>query len=70
MTAAAERLLHWTPRVLTLLVAAFTGVFALDVFEGAVPAWRVALALRLPLVPTFPVLLSGRRRTSPPRRAG
>ena len=57
MNGAAKRLLYWTPRVLGIAFAAFIGIFAVDVFQKGVPAWQVALALLMHLLPTFLVLL-------------
>jgi hypothetical protein len=56
MNGAAKRLLYWTPRVLGISFAAFIGIFAVDVFHEGVPAWQVALALLMHLLPTFLVL--------------
>jgi len=57
MNRAAKRLLHWTPRVLCIVFAAFISIFAVDVFQKGVPIWQVALALLMHLLPTFLVLL-------------
>jgi hypothetical protein len=57
MNGSAKRLLYWTPRVLGISFAAFTGIFAVDVFQEGGPAWKVALALLIHLLPTFLVLL-------------
>jgi len=54
---AARRLLYWAPRALSILFAAFIAIFALDVFQKGVPAWQVALALLMHLLPSFLVLL-------------
>jgi hypothetical protein len=47
-----ERLLHWTPRILGLLFAAFIGVFALDVFGEGDTFWQTILALTTHLTPS------------------
>jgi hypothetical protein len=57
MRRTIERLLHWTPRVLGLLFAAFLSVFALDVFGEGYTFWQTILALAMHLIPTV-VLLS------------
>ena len=57
MNEAARRLLYWAPRALSILFAAFIAIFALDVFQKGVPAWQVALALLMHLLPSFLVLL-------------
>jgi hypothetical protein len=57
MNGAAKRTLYWTPRVLCIAFAAFIAIFAMDVFQEGVPAWQVAVALLMHLLPTFVVLL-------------
>ncbi|HVN76881.1 MAG TPA: hypothetical protein VMT19_11225 [Thermoanaerobaculaceae bacterium] len=52
MNKLAGRLLYWTPRVLCIAFAAFTSIFALDVFQKGVPVWQVALALLMHLLPS------------------
>lgn len=52
----AGRLLYWTPRIFGLLYAAFTSVFALDVFGEGYTFWRTILALMMHLIPTAVVL--------------
>jgi hypothetical protein len=51
-------LLHWTPRILGLLFAAFVSVFALDVFGEGLTFWKTALALVMHLIPTAVVLVA------------
>jgi len=57
VNGAAWRLLYWAPRTLSIVFAAFIAIFALDVFQKVVPAWQVALALLMHLLPSFLVLL-------------
>ena len=56
MRRTIERLLHWTPRILGLLFAAFVSVFALDVFGEGYTFWQTILALTMHLIPTAVVL--------------
>jgi hypothetical protein len=56
MTPRVRRLLFWTPRVATLLFAAFVGLFALDVFGAGYDLWGTLLALLLHLLPVFGLL--------------
>ena len=56
MRRTIERLLHWTPRILGLLFAAFLSVFALDVFGEGYTFWQTILALTMHLIPTAVVL--------------
>lgn len=48
-------ILRWSPRLLSLLFAAFIGMFALDVFSGPW-RWAALLAFAIHLVPAFVVL--------------
>ena len=57
MTATWERFLFWTPRVLSVLFAAFLGIFAADVFDETQGFWSTALALFLHLIPSGLILL-------------
>ena len=56
MPTATERWLHWAPRVIGLLFAAFLSVFALDVFDEGHGFWKTLLALAIHLVPAAVVL--------------
>jgi hypothetical protein len=58
MGPAARRWVFWTPRVLTILFAAFTSIFALDVFDQHYAPARLILALGMHLVPTFLVIVA------------
>jgi hypothetical protein len=56
MRRAIERLLHWTPRVLGLLFAAFVSVFALDGVGTGNTFWQTILTLTTTLIPTAVIL--------------
>lgn len=56
MPRTTEGLLHWTPRLLGLLFAAFVSVFALDVFSEGDLSWRMIVDLAMHLLPTALVL--------------
>jgi hypothetical protein len=45
--------IHWTPRVLTILFALFISMFAMDVFGEGRGFWETALALLMHLIPTI-----------------
>jgi hypothetical protein len=49
-------LLLWTPRVLAIALAAWLGVFALDVFGEVNGLWNTAIALFMHLVPALCVV--------------
>jgi len=48
---------YWAPRILSLLFAGFTGLFALDVFQGHPSPGEALVALLMHLIPTGIVLL-------------
>ena len=47
-----KRLLFWSPRILGILFAVFTSLFALDVFEAGYGLGETVLALLMHLIPT------------------
>ena len=49
----SDKILHWAPRVLGIVLAAFISIFALDVFGEGYGFWGTLLALIMHLVPTF-----------------
>ena len=57
MTHTWERWLFWTPRLLSILFAAFLGVFAADAFSESRGPWSTAAGLILHLVPSAAILL-------------
>jgi len=57
MTTALDRILTWAPRVLTIGVAAFLSIFALDVFSEGRPFGWTLVALAMHLLPSVLVLL-------------
>lgn len=57
MQKSTRAILFWTPRILTIVYAAFISLFALDVFGGGLGLWRTLLALILHLVPTFLIII-------------
>ena len=52
MKVVTKQFLYWTPRVLTLLFAAFITLFAFDVFSESNGFWETALGLCIHLIPT------------------
>ena len=56
MKPVVKRILYWSPRVLTILVALFLSLFALDVFEEGRGIGETIIALLIHLVPTWIVL--------------
>jgi hypothetical protein len=56
MRPTPARLLHWTPRILGILFAAFVSAFALDVFSEGYTFRQTIVALAMHLIPTAVVL--------------
>ena len=52
MKRTTKHALFWSPRVLSILFAAFISVFAMDVFGEGYGFWQTCLALLMHLVPT------------------
>ena len=57
MTNGRKKLLFWTPRIICIVFALFTSVFAFDVFSEGRGFWETILALVMHLVPTAVILL-------------
>jgi hypothetical protein len=53
MKQSTKKILYWSPRILCILFALFTSIFAFDVFEGQHPFGEILLALFMHLIPTF-----------------
>jgi hypothetical protein len=53
-----EQVLFWTPRVLSMLFAAFLSLFALDVFSEGYSVGEAILALLIHLIPTYLVVIA------------
>ena len=51
MNQSVKQSLFWTPRILSILFAAFLSLFALDVFGEGLGLWRTILALLIHLAP-------------------
>lgn len=51
-----KRLLYWSPRVLSIGLAAFLSLFALDVFNEPQGFWLTGLALMIHLAPALLVV--------------
>ena len=52
MNKTTKQFLYWSPRVICILFALFTTIFALDVFGEVSNFWRTLLALLMHLIPT------------------
>ena len=57
MKKTTKQIIIWAPRVLTVLFALFTSIFALDVFDEGSGLWKTLLALLMHLIPTFLIVL-------------
>jgi len=54
MKKKINKYLYWTPRILSLVFAAFLVIFSFDVFEEGLGFWQTALAF---FIHNIPVLL-------------
>ena len=52
-----QHLLHWTPRVMGILFAAFLSLFALDVFGVGLSFWDSIRAFLIHLAPVYVVVI-------------
>lgn len=52
-----NKILHWTPRVLSIIMILFVSIFALDIFGESYSFWVTIWALLMHLVPTFLLIL-------------
>ena len=57
MSDTGTRLLFWTPRAASILLATFLVVFAADVFTETRGFWATVVALAMHLIPSAVVLL-------------
>ena len=58
MNTSMPRVLYWTPRVLSILLAVFLSVLAIDVFGEGYGFWQTIGALLLHLIPSFLVVIA------------
>lgn len=57
MKKHTKQFLFWTPRIMCLVFALFTSIFAFDVFNEGISFWEVLFALMVHLIPTFVLLI-------------
>ncbi len=58
MNTSTKRLFFWAPRILGILFALFSSLFALDVLGEGYGFWETILALLIHLVPTYIVVIA------------
>ena len=58
MKKPRKTFLYWSPRVLSILFAAFITLFALDVFSEGYAFGELLVALFMHLVPTFLIIIA------------
>ena len=51
-----NKLVYWTPRILSILMVGFIALFSFDVFENGLNFWQTALALFMHNIPTLVLL--------------
>lgn len=52
MSPIQKRLLFWSPRILSIALAIFLSLFALDVFNEGLSPWQTLLSFAIHLLPT------------------
>ncbi|NNK19550.1 MAG: hypothetical protein HKP49_10400 [Maribacter sp.] len=50
------KILHWTPRILSILAILFISMFALDAFHAGLTLWQQIAAFLMHLIPSFILL--------------
>ena len=50
------KFLHWTPRLLGILLILFISMFALDIFSEGFTGWQIIIGLIMHLIPSFILL--------------
>jgi hypothetical protein len=58
MSKTMQRILFWTPRILTIVFTAFISIFALDVFGQGYTFWETVVALMMHMIPTLLILIA------------
>lgn len=60
MSRSSARLLHWSPRILSIAFALFLGIFAFDVFSGneGHGFWQTLAAFLIHLIPAATIALA------------
>lgn len=53
----ALKILHWGPRVLSILLILFISMFALDIFEEGYSFWELLVGLFMHLIPSFVLII-------------
>lgn len=56
MKAKLDKLIFWTPRVLSILLIVFLAIFSLDVFDSNYGFWGTVLGLLIHNIPSFILL--------------
>ncbi len=52
-----DRIIHWTPRVLSIVIILFFSLFALDVFVEPYTPFEMFIAFMMHMIPTFVLVL-------------
>jgi hypothetical protein len=52
-----NKILYWTPRILTIAFILFLGLFALDVFDGNESLMKKSVEFLIHLIPNFVLIL-------------
>jgi len=57
LKTSIKRLMYWSPRILSICLAIFISLFALDVFSEDYSPGETVLALLIHLIPTFLIII-------------
>lgn len=56
MSQRTDKLLHWIPRIASIIFILFLAVFSLDIFDGGYGFWGTILGLLVHNIPSFVLL--------------
>ena len=57
MNKSINKILFWAPRILCIIFALFTAIFAIDVFNENYSFWKTILAFVMHLIPSGIIVL-------------
>ena len=57
MKKGMKKFIFWTPRILSILLAAFVSIFAFDVFTPDVTFWHAFIGFLIHLIPVYLIVI-------------
>ena len=70
MNKKLEKVIYWTPRVLSILLILFVSLFALDAFSEGAKWWEMIIGFIIHLVPSFLLVIALVMAWNWPRNGG